>query len=436
MPNNTTAELSFGPAGMVDASLSESARSLVGSEILKIAAEIRALIAAGRTVCNLTVGDFNPKYFPIPGVLMEEIHKALAAGETNYPPSDGMLVLRQAVVDFTARDYGVRYPVASALIASGSRPLLYGAYRCVVNPGDVVVYPAPSWNNNHYVTLTKARGVDLPTRAEHGFQPTLQQLAPHLATAQLIVLNTPLNPSGTVMRTDHLREIALAVVDENAKRAKAGRRHLFLLFDQVYGSLVFGSMRHDHPAALVPEIAPWLITVDGISKGLSATGLRVGWLLAAPELTARMRDLIGHVGAWAPRPEQVATANFLNNEAAVLAFRKQMNAAVHERLEALHAGFSAMKADGFPVACIHPQGAIYLSLQLDVVGRSIDGQVLGSNEAVRQAVLEHAGLAAVPFQAFGLMEETGWFRLSVGAVSMAEIEQMFPRLRALLGRIH
>jgi len=435
MPNKTMAELSFGPAGFVDASLSERARGLIGSEILKIASEIRAKVAAGKTVCNLTVGDFNPKYFPIPALLLEEILKAFAAGETNYPPSDGMLILRQAAVEFTSREYGVRYPLESTLIASGSRPLLYAAYRCIVNPGDIVVYPAPSWNNNHYVNLTRGKGVDIPTGPENGFQPTLAQLAPHLASAQMIALNTPLNPSGTVMKAEHLRAIAQAIVEENAKRTKAGRRHLFLLFDQVYGTLVFGSSHHDHPAALVPEIAPWLITVDGISKGLAATGLRVGWMLAAPEITSRMRDLIGHVGAWAPRPEQVATAKFLQNESAVHAFRAQMNGAVRERLEALHAGFTAMQREGLPVECINPQGAIYLSLRLNVIGRSIDGTVLDNNEAIRKVILEHAGLAVVPFQAFGLMEETGWFRLSVGAVSMDEIAEMFPRLRALLARM-
>jgi aspartate aminotransferase len=237
------------------------------------------------------------------------------------------------------------------------------------------------------------------------------------------------------MKAEQLREIAQAIVEENAARTKAGRRHLFLMFDQVYGSLVFGSTEHHHPAALVPEIAPWLITIDGISKGLAATGLRVGWMLAAPEITSRVRDLIGHIGAWAPRPEQVATAKFLQNEPAVHAFRKQMNAAVNERLKALHAGFNAMKADGLPVECIHPQGAIYLSLRLDVVGRSLEGKPLGTNEAIRKAILEHAGLAVVPFQAFGLMEETGWFRLSVGAVSMDEITQMLPRVREFLAGI-
>jgi aspartate aminotransferase len=147
-----------------------------------------------------------------------------------------------------------------------------------------------------------------------------------------------------------------------------------------------------------------------------------------------MRDLIGHIGAWAPRPEQVATAKFLRNEVAVDAFRKTMNAAVDERLEALYAGFNAMKADGFPVECIQPQGAIYLSLRIAIAGRTLDGKVLDGNDAIRKAILEHAGLAVVPFQAFGLMEETGWFRLSVGAVSMDEIAQMFPRLRTILSR--
>jgi len=429
-------ELSFGAAGVVDASLSEGARSLIGSEILKIATQIRGMLAAGKAVCNLTVGDFNPKYFPIPAMLLEEVQKALASGETNYPPSDGMLVMRKAAADFTAREYGVRYPIESVLIASGSRPILYGAYRCAVNAGDVVVYPAPSWNNNHYCVLTQARAIDVPTRAENGFQPTVHDIAPHLAGAQMIVLNTPLNPSGTVIGAEHLRAITQAIVDENVKRAKSGRRRLFLLFDQVYGSLTFGSIKHDHPAALVPEIAPWLITVDGISKGLAATGLRVGWMLAAPEVAARMRDLIGHVGAWAPRPEQVATAAFLQNEGAVQSFRKTMNAAVIERLEALYDGFSAMKADGYRVDCIQPQGAIYLSLRLDIVGRAFDGQRLRDNDGIRKLILEQAGLAAVPFQAFGLMDETGWFRLSVGAVSMDEIAGMFPRLRALLDQVN
>jgi aspartate aminotransferase len=432
MQHEIVSTLDFGEAERVDRSLSDSVRGLVGSEILKIAAAIRRRIADGETVCNLTVGDFNSRYFPIPGALLEGIQQSLRDGETNYPPSDGVLSLRQAVSDFVYRSWGVRYPLESVLIASGARPILYGAYRCVVNPGDKVVYPVPSWNNNHYTWVSGAESVIIRTRPEHGFMPTLDDLASHLSEARLLCFNSPLNPTGTVIDEQQLREIVEAVVEENHRRTKAGRPHLFLLYDQVYATLVFGSARHHLPVGLVPEAAPWVITLDGISKSLAATGLRIGWVLAAPELTRRMKNLLGHIGAWAPRAEQVALARFLADESAVSEFQTAMNGRVQQRLDALYDGFKAMQRDGYPVDCISPQGAIYLSLRLDLVGRSLDGKRLDSNEAIRQLLLERAGLAVVPFQAFGLDDEAGWFRLSVGAVSMEDIEQAFPRLRAVL----
>ena len=129
--------------------VSAMAGQLVGSEILKIAGEIRAMKAKGARISDLTVGDFNPKHFPIPAALMRAIELALAAGETNYPPSNGVLELRHAVQRFYERELGLRYPLESILIASGARPVIYGTFRTVVDPGERVVYPTPSWNNNH-----------------------------------------------------------------------------------------------------------------------------------------------------------------------------------------------------------------------------------------------------------------------------------------------
>lgn len=429
-------ELHFGPPEVVDASLSETVRGLVGSEILRIAAEIREHIAAGNPVCNLTVGDFDPRQFPIPAPLLAGIQEALKGGETNYPPSDGVLSLRNAVAEYTARERGIRYPTASIVIASGARPILYSAFRSVLDPGDTVLYTVPSWNNNHYAWIASARPQEVRTRPESGFQPVLEDLLPHLSAARLLCLNSPLNPSGTMMDPERLRSITLAVLEENARRTREGRKHLFLLYDEVYGSLVFGNTPHAHPAALVPESAPWVISLDGISKAFAATGLRVGWVLAAPAVAARMRDLLGHMGAWAPRAEQVATARFLGDAAEVAVFRTTMDARVRERLEALHRGFTAMKSEGFPVDCVRPEGGIYLSLRLDLIGRAVAGRQIATNDDIRHLLLERAGLAVVPFQAFGLKGDTGWFRMSVGAVSLGDIEQVFPRLRALLGGLH
>jgi len=404
------------------------ARGLVGSEILRIASEIRAATLAGQKIANFTVGDFSSREFPIPDRLREGTVKALAAGETNYPPSDGVLRLREAVREFWRERLQLEVPLESVVIAGGSRPVIYAAYRAVVEPGDTVVYPVPSWNNNHYCHLVGGKDVALETSPEDGFLPTAASLQPHLRGARLIALNTPLNPAGTVLSPADVKRIGEAVVAENRRRNRAGDRPLYLLYDQVYWMLTFGKARHETPVRAVPEMARYTIFVDGISKAFAATGLRVGWCVGPKAVIAAMRDILGHVGAWAPRPEQVATAELLRDPAALDAYLREHKGRLQERLDRLHEGFSRMAQAGLPVRDIPPQGAIYLSVQFDLVGR----RGLRTNDDVRKYLLAEAGLAAVPFQAFGLHGENGWFRLSVGAVSVRDIDEALPRVEAAL----
>ena len=416
-----------------DAGLSSLARGIVGSEILKISAQIRALKAKGAVLCNLTVGDFDSSYFPIPQELLEGTRAALAAGHTNYPPSDGVLALREAVVRLYEREWGLRFPVDSVLVAGGARPLLYGAYKTLITPGDVAVYPVPSWNNNHYAFLTGARAVELTVTPESNFFPAVEQLRPHLKTARLLCLNSPLNPTGTAIDRDLLKQIALEVLEENKRRQKnRSERPLYLVYDQVYWTLTFGATRHVMPLELVPDIAPYTLVLDAISKAFCATGLRVGWAVMPPAIRNHMMDILGHIGAWAPKAEQVAAAALLDAPEKTKEFQADLKSKLKARLDALYNGFSAMKSDGFPVDAIAPQGAIYLSARFNLFGRNLRGRTIARNEQIRELLLEHAGVAVVPFQAFGLKPETGWFRLSVGAVSMEEIAAMFPRLRTLL----
>ena len=428
-------ELDFGDQSSLDSAMSVTARGLQESGILKITRQVRAIIARGEKVINLTVGDFDPRYFPIPKRLAEEIQAAIARGETNYPTPEGMLPLRQAVSDYVYRTSGVRYPVEAIVVCSGGRPVIYGAYRAVINPGDKVLYSVPSWQNDSYSWLTRGESIEIQGTIENGFQPTLEQLAPHLSDAAMLCLCSPGNPTGTVMTREQLTAILQAVVAENRKREKAGKRPLFVLHDQMYGALVTHGQTHTYPAAVVPESARYVISADGVSKAYAGTGLRLGWLLAAPAVAARMRDLLSHAGAWAPRAEQLAVAKFLNDPAAIAEFRKEMDAGLARRLDAMFEGFSCLKSDGYPVDSINPQGAIYFSACFRVHGKSFDGKKLETDEDIRVLLLEQAGVAVVPFQAFGVREDTGWFRLSAGAVSMEEIEEMFPRLRALLDKI-
>ena len=412
--------------------LSDLARTLTASQILKISAQIRALVAQGREVCNLTIGDFNPTQFPVPSILRDAIVDAMGKNLTNYPPPDGVVALREAVVRLYERELGLRYPIDSVLIASGGRPLIYCTYRTLVNPGDAVIYPVPSWNNDHYCNMLGARKIELVTSREEDFLPSADRIRPHLCDARLLCMNSPLNPAGTMISAEELTRICEMIVEENNHRAREGRPALYVLYDQIYWMLQFGACKHVTPVEVVPEMAAYTVFVDGISKGMAATGLRVGWAVAPPHVIQPMKDIMGHVGAWATHPVQAATAKVLDNVEGLSQYHATMLQEVEERLQMLYQGFSAMAADGLPVEAVPPQGAIYLSVRFDLCGKTVGNKTFNCNEEIRSYLLEQAGCAVVPFQAFGLQEETGWMRLSVGAVSLAQIEAMLPRVRAAL----
>ena len=140
MTEREAGTLDFGDQGSLDAALSDIAHGLRESGILRVTRHVRGMLARGEKVVNLTVGDFDPRYFPIPQKLAEEIQAAVGRGETNYPTPEGMLPLRQAISDSVYRTAGVRYPVEAIVVCSGGRPVLYGAYRAILNPGDTVLY--------------------------------------------------------------------------------------------------------------------------------------------------------------------------------------------------------------------------------------------------------------------------------------------------------
>ncbi|HVT59776.1 MAG TPA: aminotransferase class I/II-fold pyridoxal phosphate-dependent enzyme [Thermoanaerobaculia bacterium] len=427
------ADLARDPGPCPQARVSASAAALVGSEILKIASEIRALGAAGKQICDLTVGDFSPRHFPIPDRLRDGVSAALERRETNYPPATGMLALRQAVRRLYARELGLDYPLESVLVAGGARPAIYCTYRTVCDPGDRVVFPVPSWNNNHYSHLVGAISVPVVCRPEQRFMPTWAALREALPGARLLCLNSPLNPAGTAIEAEALASICAAILEENESRARSGARPLYLMYDQIYWMLCFGGTVHVTPPGLLPEMARYTILVDGISKSFAATGLRVGWAVGPTDIMARMSAVLGHVGAWAPRAEQVATVELLDDAPATREFLATFTRRIERRLDLLHAGFQELKGRGLPVDSIAPMGAIYLTARIHPFGRRTpQGIVLATNEEVRRFVLAAAGIGIIPFQAFGSMDEDGWFRLSVGAVGEADIEAALPRLAEAL----
>lgn len=411
-----------------DRTFSEMALNMASSRILVIAYAVRERIAAGADVANFTVGDFSPQQFNVPPELKDEIKAAIDRNETNYPPAHGTPELRAALRNHYRRDLNLDYPEDAFVVASGARPVLYAAYRCLLNPGEKVVTPAPSWNNNNFCHLVGAEHVVVPTRAEDGFMPTAESLAPHLSTARLLVLCSPMNPAGTMITEAQMKAICDGVLAENRRRKASGERALYVMYDQVYRMLAFDGRQHITPVGVAPEMAAYTLFTDAISKCFGATGLRVGWVAAPPFIAARIKALMTHMGAWAPRPEQIGTACFLENTGAVSAFLDSFKQGIRARLDCLYQALAAWKSEGLPVDVIPPQGAIYLSVRFDLEGR----EGFPDEDAVRTYLLNEAGCAIVPFSAFGDQTNSRWFRFSVGAVSVAEIQRCLPRLKSAL----
>ena len=416
-------------------SVSILAQTLKGSEIIKIGAEINELKKKGEKIANLTIGDFDPNIFPVPNGLKHGIIDAYHANHTNYPPADGVHILRENVSTFLAERYQLDYGAQEILIAGGSRPLIYAAYLALVDPGDKVVYPAPSWNNNHYCHLSGANGVAVMAQPENLFMPTAEELKPHLAGASLLALCSPLNPTGTMFGQEELEKICDLVIEENKKR-KAGEKPLYILYDQIYSLLTFNNKKHVDPVSLRPELKDYVLYIDGISKCFAATGVRVGWAFGPEHIIAKMRSILGHVGAWSPKAEQIATAKFLKDKIEVDTYLNAFKGQLQQSLETLYKGIKNLKAAGLAVDAIDPMGAIYLTVKIDYAGRTTpDGTILQTSADINFYLIKEAGMAMVPFSAFGTGSDVNWFRASVGGCTIKDIEEMLPRLKAALEKL-
>lgn len=414
--------------------LSNLAETLIGSEIVRLGNAINERKAKGEQIYNYTIGDFDPSIFPIPIEYEEAIIKAYQAHRTNYPPADGLLILRNTIADLFRRIEQIDYQNDEVLIASGGRPLIYSLFKAIVDKGDKVIYTVPSWNNNHYVHMNGGEHCVVDVFPEHNFMPRAADIAPHIKGATLLCLCSPQNPTGTTLEKKELEAICDLILAENAIRG-ANEKKLYLMFDQMYWSLTFGAVQHYNPVALRPEMKAYTIFVDGVSKSLAATGVRVGWSMGPAYVIAKMKALLSHIGAWSPMAEQYATAEFLNNQQALDSFTASFKKKLEERLNYIYKAFIALKEKGYPVDMISPQAAIYLTLKIDFKGYKFKGIELKSQADVSEYLLNEAHLAIVPFSCFGADKESPWYRMSIGTCKYEELDEMFASLESSFAQL-
>lgn len=415
--------------------LSHLAETLIGSEIVKLGNAINERIRNGETIYNFTIGDFNPSEFPIPVELEQLIIEAYQQKKTSYPAAEGILDLRKSISQFIQDWEGLHFTPAEIQVASGGRPLIYALFKVIVDKGDKVVYGVPSWNNNHYVHLTEGQHCEVNCLPENDFMPTVEDLKPHIKGASLICLCTPQNPTGTTLGKNALAEICELILEENASRGPEEKK-LYLMFDQMYWTLTYGDTIHYNPLTLNPAMKPYTIFIDGISKVFSATGVRVGWALGPENVITKMKAILSHLGAWAPMAEQHAVAKYLPMKEAIGTYLTHFKSEIAFRLQSIYEGIIALKQKGFKVDAIAPQAAIYLTIQIDLVGsKTAEGTLLATQSDVTQYILSEAKIAIVPFSAFGAGANSSWYRLSVGTCRKQDIPTVLAQLGAALEKL-
>lgn len=354
-------------------------------------------------VISLSVGEPD---FHTPWHIREAGIESLEKGRTRYTPNRGFAKLREEIAAFLQRQYGLSYePTTDILVTVGGSEAIDGCLRCLINPGDEVLIPEPSFVC--YVPITQMAGgvpVTIETKAENGFRLTAEQLEEKITEkTKVLILPFPNNPTGAVMRRSDLEAIAEVV-----------RKHdLFILSDEIYASLTYGSERHVSIASL-PGMKERTVVVNGFSKSHSMTGWRLGYAAGPKEVIAPMTKLHQFAIMSAPTTSQYAAIEAMKNgDEDIEYMRSQYD--VRRRLIV-----SSLNSMG--LTCFEPEGAFY-------VFPSIQSTGLTSNDFCEKLIYSKH-VAVIPGDAFGACGE-GFVRISY-SYSIKHITEALERMEEFL----
>jgi aspartate aminotransferase len=380
-------------AGQSRPRISRRVAAIAESATLAIDARAKALKAVGEDVIAFGAGEPD---FPTPSHIVEAAAAACRQPRFHhYTPTAGLPELRAAIAAKTARDSGYQVEPAQVLVTNGGKQAIFEAFATLLDPGDEVLVPAPYWvTYPEAIALAGGVPVFVPTDASTGFRADVERLeAARTPRTKVLLFVSPSNPTGAVYP---LRET-------EAIGHWAAKRGLWVLTDEIYEHLVYGDNRFHSLPVVVPEQADRTVVVNGVAKTYAMTGWRVGWMVAPPDVVRAATNLQSH-----------ATSNVGNvSQAAALAAvsgpldeAMRMRDAFDRRRRRIHELLAAIPG----VTCVEPQGAFYAFPSLEgALGRLIRGRRPGTSMELAELILEEAGVAIVPGEAFGA---PGYARLS------------------------
>ncbi len=373
------------------------------SATVAMADRILALKAGGQPILGLQVGDPD---FRTPAAVVEAASRAMEAGLTHYGPSSGFPDLRQAIAAKLQRDEGVAYDPGTEILAThGGIHAYYTALQAILNPGDEVLIPDPSWATHaNMVVMLRGSVIRVPAPAENGFIPLLEAWEQALTPkTRALVLNYPSNPTGAYPSREYLQ----------ALQDFAQAHDLWVVSDEVYGSLYFG----DRPtsAGAVDGARDRTLLVNSLSKTYAMTGWRVGFLAAPAGVIANaLKASQNSITCLAPFVQKAAA--FALTDPAVQQATDAMRAAYGRRRESVLR--IAREVGSARVGVTPPQGAFYFFLDCRPLRLS--------SVEICERILEEAQVGLVPGSAFGAQGE-GFVRMTIAA-SDEDVEAGFRRI--------
>ena len=354
-------------------------------------------------VITLSIGEPD---FSTPWHIRQEGIRSLEKGKTWYTANAGLLRLREAIAGYSMRHIGVASePKTEVLVTVGGSEAIDLCLRALVCPGDEVLIPQPSFVC--YEPLTVMAGgtaVPIVTKAEDGFRLTAEALRAALTPkTKLLILPYPNNPTGGVMRKEHLEAIAAVLRDTD----------VMVLSDEIYGGLTYGFAPHVSIASL-PGMRERTVLVDGFSKSFAMTGWRLGYACAPAPVMKPMVKLHQFALMCAPTTAQYAAVEAMENG--------------DEDVERMRADYDVRRRfivdelNKMGLTCFEPEGAFYVFPSVKKTGMDSD--------TFCESLLREKRVAVVPGTAFGDCGE-GYVRISY-CYSLKHITEAMRRMRAFV----
>jgi aspartate aminotransferase len=383
------------------------------SATLAVDAKAKALKAAGRPVVGFGAGEPD---FPTPDPIVEAAEAACRDPRWHhYTPAGGLPELRAAIAAKTLRDSGYAVEPSQVLVTGGGKHALYNTFAALLDPGDEAILPAPYWTTYpESIRLAGGSVVEVPTDETTGYRASVDQLeAARTPRTKLLVFVSPSNPTGAVYPPEAVEAIG----------RWAASHGIWVVTDEIYEHLVYGTARFASMPALVPEIADHCVVVNGVAKTYAMTGWRVGWMIGPKDVVTAAANLQSHATSNISNVSQIAALAAVSGDLTAVA---TMRAAFDRRRLTMTRMLQAI--DG--VSCPLPEGAFYCFPSVKaLLGRKLRGHRPTTSAELAEVILDEAEVAVVPGEAFGA---PGYLRLSY-ALGDDDLVEGVGRIQSLLG---